>query len=175
MKIAILIEEHFDEQEFIYPYYRVQECGYEAVVVGPETKTYHSKVSFGQQADVRADEVDPDDFAGLIVPGGYAPDRMRRHKTMLELVRAVNSAQKPLGSICHASWVIISAKVVAGRRLTGHPSTRDDLENAGAIYLEDRVVVDENLVTAQHYIDLPAFTKTFVDLVMSPRRSTVTS
>ncbi|MEM7735083.1 MAG: DJ-1/PfpI family protein, partial [Deinococcota bacterium] len=83
---------------------------------------------------------------------------------MLELVSTINEAEKPLGSICHASWVIISAKVVAGRMLTGHPSTRDDLENAGAHYSTERVVVDGNLVTAQHYRDLPMFMKAFLEL-----------
>lgn len=168
--IAVLIEDMFDEQEFIYPYYRVQEAGFEAQVVGPDIKAYTSKVGFSKDADVRAADVDASEFAGLIVPGGYAPDRIRRHKSMLELVKTVHDAGKPVGAICHASWVIISAKIVEGRKLTGHPSTRDDLENAGAHYLEDRVVTDGNLVTAQHYIDLPGFMEAFVQLLQEARQ-----
>jgi protease I len=161
--IGIFIEDHFDEQEFIYPYYRVQEAGFTPLVIGPERTSYRGKTGFSWDADAAAGDVDASDLAGLIVPGGYAPDRMRRHEAMLELVRAIDEAGRPLGSICHASWVIISARVVKGRRLTGHPSTRDDLENAGAEYSEDRVVVDRNLVTAQHYRDLPGFTKAFLE------------
>lgn len=163
-RIAIFIEDHFDEQEFIYPLYRVQEADFEPLVIAPEAKTYTSKVGFTKKADIAADDISAAELAGLIIPGGYAPDRMRRHASMLRLVRELNEAGKPIGSICHAGWVIISARIVKGRRLTGHSSTRDDLENAGAIYLEDRVVVDGNLVTAQHYIDLPDFTKAFLNL-----------
>ncbi|MEM6427692.1 MAG: type 1 glutamine amidotransferase domain-containing protein [Deinococcota bacterium] len=163
MMIALLIEDNFDEQEFIYPFYRVQEAGFKPLVVGPEAKTYKGKTGFGWQADVAPVDVDTEQLSGLIVPGGYAPDRVRRYPEMLELVSTINKAGKPLGSICHASWVIISAKVVAGRMLTGHPSTKDDLENAGAHYSTERVVVDGNLVTAQHYRDLPMFMKAFLE------------
>lgn len=162
--IGIFIEDHFDEQEFIYPFYRIQEAGFEPLVIGPEVKTYASKSGFAKKADVAADDISAPELAGLIIPGGYAPDRMRRYASMLRLVRELDDAGRPIGSICHAGWVIISARIVKGRRLTGHSSTRDDLENAGAVYLEERVVVGGNLVTAQHYVDLPDFTKAFLDL-----------
>jgi protease I len=161
--IALLLEDNFDEQEFIYPYYRVQEAGFKPLVVAPEAKTYVGKTAFTFAADVAAADVDAQQLAGVIVPGGYAPDRVRRYPQMLDIVQSVNEAGKPVGSICHASWVIISAKIVAGRMLTGHPSTRDDLENAGAHYSTERVVVDGNLVTAQHYRDLPMFMKAFLE------------
>lgn len=164
MQLGIFIEDIFDEQEFIYPYYRVQEAGFTPLVIGPEAKPYRSKVGFEVVAEAAASEVSANALAGLIVPGGYAPDRIRRHPAMLALVRDIDEARKPLGAICHASWVIISAKVVKGRRVTGHPSTRDDLENAGAVYLTDRVVVDGNLVTAQHYRDLAGFMAAFLAL-----------
>jgi protease I len=164
MMIALLIEDNFDEQEFIYPFYRVQEAGFDTVVVGPEAKTYKGKTGFSWSAEATPADIDTNQLSGLIVPGGYAPDRVRRYPEMLELVSTINEAEKPLGSICHASWVIISAKVVAGRMLTGHPSTKDDLENAGAHYSTERVVVDGNLVTAQHYRDLPMFMKAFLGL-----------
>jgi protease I len=161
--IALLLEDHFDEQEFIYPYYRVQEAGFKPLVVALEAKTYAGKTGFTFAADAAAADVDTSQLAAVIVPGGYAPDRVRRYPKMLKIVQDVNEAGRPVGSICHASWVIISAKIVAGRMLTGHPSTRDDLENAGAHYSTERVVVDSNLVTAQHYRDLPMFMKAFLE------------
>lgn len=165
MHIGILLEDHVDDREFIYPFYRVQEAGFEPLVIGPEAKSYRSKGGLPFSADVAADTVKADELAGLIVPGGYAPDRMRRFAAMLDVVRAVDAAQQPLGSICHAGWVLISARVVADRRLTGHPSTRDDLENAGARFLEDRVVTDGHLVTAQHYRDLPGFMAAYLEVL----------
>lgn len=165
MHIAILIEDHVDDREFIYPFYRVQEAGYTPLVVGPESKAYRSKGGLEMTAEAAAQDVKPDELYGLIVPGGYAPDRMRRHPPLLEVVRAVDEAGLPLGAICHASWVLISARVVKGRRLTGHPSTRDDLENAGARYEEDRVVTDGHLVTAQHYDDLPGFMAAYLEVL----------
>lgn len=171
MQIGILIEDLFDDREFIYPYYRVQEAGYEPLVIGPEGKSYTSKLGLEVEADAAAAEVKADELSGLIIPGGYAPDRMRRYPAMLSVVRTVDGAKLPLGSICHAGWVLISAKVVKGRRLTGHPSTRDDLENAGALYDEDRIVTDGHLVTAQHYLDLPLFMKTYLGVVEAWQQS----
>ncbi|MEM7735190.1 MAG: DJ-1/PfpI family protein, partial [Deinococcota bacterium] len=103
--IALLIEDNFDEQEFIYPFYRVQEAGFKTLVVGPEAKIYKGKTGFSWQADITPADVDTEQLSGLIVPGGYAPDRVRRYPEMLELVSTINEAEKPLGSICHASWV----------------------------------------------------------------------
>lgn len=164
MQLGMLIEDLFDEQEFIYPFYRLQEAGFTPLVIGPEARRYRSKVGFEVKAEVAATDIESDALAGLIIPGGYAPDRIRRHPAMLGLVRGFNDAQKPIGAICHASWVIISAKIVKGRRVTGHPSTRDDLENAGALYQTARVVTDGKLVTAQHYRDLPDFMIAFLAL-----------
>lgn len=165
-KIGILIAKLFDEQEFIYPYYRVQEAGFGVVVIGSEEGgSYRSKAGFTTSSDAEAAGFDVDGIAGLIVPGGFAPDYMRRDPEMLGLVSDVDRAGKPLGAICHAGWVLVSAGVATGRRLTGYHSTRDDLENAGAEYSEERVVVDGNLVTAQHYTDLPGFTRAFLDLL----------
>lgn len=170
MKIGILIENMFNMQEFLYPYYRLIEADHEPIVIGPEVDSYTAEhVPYVHASDVAARDVDPDDLAGLIVPGGYAPDRLRRHRAVLDLVRAVDGAKKPLGVICHASWVIISARIVEGRRLTAAASTRDDLENAGAHYVADeRIVVEGNLVTAQSYPDVPGFMKAFLGVLPPP-------
>ncbi|GGJ57845.1 type 1 glutamine amidotransferase domain-containing protein [Deinococcus roseus] len=162
--IGILIEDYFDEREVIYPYYRVQEAGFGVVVIGPKVATYHGKTPFTIDATIAAEDVKADDLAGLIVPGGFAPDRIRRHKSMTSLIHDIDAQKKPLGAVCHGGWALISAKVVKGRTLTGFMSIREDLEHAGANYLEERVVVAGNLVTAQHVDDLPGFVKAFVDL-----------
>ena len=165
-QVAILIEDLFDEREFIYPYYRVMEAGFRPLVVGPEARVYKGKAGLSWRADAAAAEVAADDLAGLLIPGGYAPDRLRRHEAVLELVRAVDRAKKPLGAICHAGWVLISAGVVRDRRLTGYFSIKDDLKNAGAIYLDEAPVVDENLITARGPADLPAWMQAFVLALM---------
>jgi protease I len=164
--IGLLIEDVFDEQEFIYPYYRLQEAGFQVTVIGPEASApYTSKAGFTFKSDQAADTVKAENLSGLVIPGGFAPDRMRRHAAMLKLVKDIDDTGKPLGAICHAGWVLISAGVVKGRRLTGFMSTKDDLINAGASYLDERVVTDGNLVTAQHYKDLPGFMAAYLELL----------
>ena len=163
--IGILIEDYFDEREVVYPYYRLREAGHETLVIGPRTGTFHGKSSFTMDAAAASGSVEARSLGGLIVPGGFAPDRMRRDRAMLDLVRAVDRTGKPLGAICHAGWVLVSAGVARGRQLTGFSSIKDDLVNAGADYLDDRVVVDRNLVTAQHADDLPAFLAAFLALL----------
>ncbi len=169
MKIGILLEEIFDEREFIYPYYRVQESGLEPVVIGPESRAYKAKSGWMARADTAAHEVDARTLAGLIIPGGYAPDRLRRSDDVLELVRAIDEAGKPLAAICHAGWVLISAGVVKGRRLTGYHSIKDDLVNAGADYVDQAVVKSGNLITSRGPADLPVWVATFVEAVKGSR------
>jgi protease I len=163
--VGILIEDWFDEREVVYPFYRVREAGHEPLLIGPRAGTFHGKSSFTLEAAAAAPAVEARTLSGLIVPGGFAPDRMRRDPSMLALVRDLDRAGRPLGAICHGGWVLVSAGVARGRRLTGFSSIRDDLANAGATYLEDRVVVDRNLVTAQHADDLPAFVAAFLSLL----------
>lgn len=162
--IGILLEDYFDEREVVYPYYRVQEAGFKPLVIGPKPGSFHGKTPFTFEAKISASEVAAEDLAGLIVPGGFAPDRMRRHQAMTRLIREVDQAGKPLGAICHAGWALISAGILKNRRLTGFSSIREDLENAGALYVDERVVVTGNLVTAQHADDLPGFMQAFMGL-----------
>jgi len=109
--------------------------------------------------------VRPQDFDAVVIPGGYAPDRMRRHPPMLEFVRAMAEAEKPVAFICHAGWVPISAGIVRGRRVTSFPSIRDDLVNAGAQWVDEEVVVDRNLVSSRMPADLPAFLRALIQLL----------
>jgi len=163
--VVILIEDLFNEHELLYPYYRVQEAGYPALLTGPEARVYKSKAGLAMRAEAAAGEVDPKEVLGLVVPGGYAPDRLRRHKEVLDLVRAVDAAKKPIAAICHAGWVLISAGIVRGRRLTGYFSIKDDLINAGAVFLDEAPVVDGNLVTARGPGDIPRWLPPFLELL----------
>lgn len=162
-QIGILLADLFDEREFIYPYYRVLEAGHTPLVIGPEARTYQAKSGFAWKAEVAAEEAPP--LSGLLIPGGFAPDYLRRSPAVLALVRRVAEEGKPLGAICHAGWVLISAGLVRGRRVTGFFSIRADLENAGGLYQEEGVVVDDTLVTAQGPKDLPGFMQAFLGLL----------
>lgn len=160
-RIGILLADLFDEREFLYPYYRVQEAGYAPVVIGPEAREYRAKSGFAWRAEVGAKEAPQ--VVGLLIPGGFAPDYLRRSPEVLALVRRVAEEGKPIGAICHAGWVLVSAGLLRGRRVTGFFSIRDDLVNAGGLYQEAGVVVDGNLVTAQGPKDLPGFVRAFLE------------
>jgi protease I len=164
-KIGILIADLYNEFEVIYPLYRVKEAGYEAVLIGPEVKEYHSKVGLLLKADRAAKEVQPEELEGIVVPGGFAPDFLRRDQATLDLVKKIYDSGKPVASICHGGWVLISAGIVRGKRLTGFMAIKDDLINAGGQYFDEPVVVDRNLVTSRRPEDLPFFMKAFLELL----------
>lgn len=156
--VAILLEDLYEELELWYPYHRLREAGFTAVLVAPAQKTYQGKKgSYPARPDRTIGEVTAADFAAVVVPGGYAPDLMRRDAATVELVRQVGVAGKPVAAICHAGWVLISAGLVRGKRVTSFSSIRDDMVNAGALWSDAEVVVDGNLVTSRTPSDLPAF------------------
>ena len=157
MKIAILVEDFYNEFELWYPYYRLLEEGAEVKLIGPEAKVYESKHGLPAEADLSAAEVKAGDFQGIIVPGGYAPDKLRRYPKILDLVREIFENGGIVASICHGPWVLISTNIMKGKKTTGFNSIKDDLINAGAIYLDKEVVVDNNLITSRTPQDLPAF------------------
>jgi protease I len=161
-KIAVLIEDNFNEFELIYPYYRLKEAGFESVLVGPEKRSYHSKVGLVMSAEKSIDEINFDEFDGVVIPGGYAPDRLRRNENILKFVRKMFNEEKVVGAICHAGWVLISARVVNGVTMTGFYAIKDDLKNAGVKYVDEEVVVDGNLITSRGPSDLPAFMREIV-------------
>jgi protease I len=162
-RIAILAENNYQELELWYPLLRFREAGAEVRVVGmPGVAEYHSKHGYPVKVDVAADAVTPDDFDAVIIPGGYAPDLMRRHAPMLALVRGVFERGGIVGMICHAAWVGISAGIVRGKRATCVSAIKDDLINAGAHYVDAEVVRDGNLITSRVPGDLPAFCRTII-------------
>ncbi|MEW6424882.1 MAG: type 1 glutamine amidotransferase domain-containing protein [Bacillota bacterium] len=157
-KIALFVEEMYNEHEFWYPYYRMIEAGYEVVVVGTgRQEIFTSKLGMPARPDVTADKVKTEELAAVIIPGGFAPDKMRINQDMLRIVREALAGGKVVAAICHAGWVLVSAGILKGRKATGCIMIKDDLVNAGAEYLDQEVVVDGNLITSRLPGDLPAF------------------
>lgn len=163
-KIAILIENMFDENELIYPYYRLLEEGYEVDLIGPEKDTsYKSKAGFEKKSTHASDEVSAKDYDALVIPGGFSPDYMRRTKATVDFVREMNQLEKPIAAICHGPWMLASACDLKGKNVTSFFSIKDDLVNAGAEYIDEEVVVDGNLITSRSPKDLPAFLKAIIE------------
>ena len=162
-RVAILVEDLYQDQEVWYPYYRLKEAGVEVVIVGTGKKEYKSKFGYPIHADASAEQVSAREFDGLIVPGGYAPDILRRFPAVVHLVKEAHQQGKVIGAICHAGWVLCSADVLRGRTVTCFSAIRDDVVNAGATYVDREVVRDGNLVTARTPDDLPAFMRTMLE------------
>jgi protease I len=171
VRIAALVEETYEDLELWYPVLRLREAGAEVKIVGPMAgEVYKSKHGYPAKADLGMDAASPADFDALIIPGGYAPDKMRRHAAMLDFVRAMHEAKKPIAFICHAGWVPISAGIVRGRRVTSVSAIKDDLTNAGATWVDQEVVVDGNMITSRTPSDLPAFCREFIAALVAARR-----
>jgi len=165
-RVAALVEETYEDLELWYPVLRLREAGADVKIVGPKAgETYKSKGGYPARADIGMDDARAADFDALVIPGGYAPDRMRRHAAMLNFVRAINDAGKPVAFICHAGWVPISAGIVRGRTVTSVSAIKDDLVNAGAKWIDQEVVVDGNLITSRTPPDLPAFGRELVKVL----------
>lgn len=161
-RVAVLIEDHYQDLEFWYPYYRLQEAGAQVVTVGPEVKAYHSKNGYPAQAERAAKDVSSNDFDAVVIPGGFAPDHMRRDPHMVSLVAEVFAQDKVVAAICHAGWMLCEADIVRGRKVTSFFSIRRDLENAGASWVDQVVARDGNLITSRIPSDLPAFCRELV-------------
>lgn len=158
--ILILVHEIYEDLELWYPKIRLEEAGFKTIVAGPEAKkVFSGKHGYPCTSDISYDQVSSSAFAGLVIPGGFAPDKMRRYPKVLSIVQEMNEAKKPIAFICHAGWVPISAKILKGRHVTGFSAIKDDLENAGARYTDAAVIVDKNLITSRTPADLPDFCK----------------
>lgn len=163
-RVIALVDEEFEDLELWYPIYRVREEGAEVHLVGPEKgKKYIGKYGVPAEAEYSFEEIDAKDYDGILVPGGWAPDKLRRYGKVLEMVKELHAAKKPIGQICHAGWVLISAKILQGVTVTSTPGIRDDMENAGAIWKDEAVVVDGHIISARRPPDLPPYGKAFVD------------
>ncbi|TMQ68581.1 MAG: type 1 glutamine amidotransferase [Candidatus Eisenbacteria bacterium] len=161
-RVLVLVEHHYEDLELWYPKLRLMEEGMEVVVAGPEKIVYPGKNGYPCKADRSLDEVRASDFDALVIPGGWAPDKLRRNSVVLELVREFDRDHKPIAMICHAGWVPISARILKGRKVTGVSAIKDDLENAGATFLDQSVVVDGHLISSRTPADLPDFCKALI-------------
>lgn len=165
-KAIVLVENLFEDYELIYPYYRLLEAGAETRLVGPAAdKAYKGKSGTTATSGLAAPDVDPGEWDALVIPGGYAPDHMRRHRSMIDLVRDVHDQGKVVAAICHAGWMLASAGVVQGRRLTSFFAIKDDLVHAGAKWEDSEAVTNGNLVTSRKPDDLPAFMRSILELL----------
>lgn len=161
-KVLILVDDDYEDLEGWYPKLRLLEEGAEVVVAGVEKREYHGKHWYPMEADCRIDDIDWKDFDAVIIPGGYAPDKLRRYESVLKVVRAMGDAGKVIAPICHGAWVPISAGVVKGKRMTCFYAIKDDLVNAGAIYEDKVVVVDDNMISSRCPSDLPDFLRAII-------------
>lgn len=158
-KVAVLVDQMYQEMEVWVPIYRLQEAGAEVITVGAEAgKTYPSKLGYPCTAQKSYNEVSAADFDGVVVPGGFAPDHIRRHPKANQLVADINAQGKLVAAICHGPWVLCSAYgMLKGRKVTSFFAIKDDVVNAGAEWSDAEVVIDNNLVTSRKPEDLPAF------------------
>jgi len=165
-RIAILAENMYQEMELWVPYYRFKEEGAEVRVIGAGgAKSYTSKHGYPVTVDAQAESVSAVEFDAVVVPGGYAPDLMRRNQAMVRLVREALEQGRVVAAICHAGWMLVSAGVLKGRRATSFFSIKDDLVAAGAHWVDEEVVVDGALITSRRPDDLPAFCRAIIQAV----------
>lgn len=166
-RIVIFADNLYQEMELWYPLYRFREAGAEVVIAAAKAgQTYTSKHGYPVTADVSYAELKAADYDGLVIPGGYAPDHMRRHAQALQFVKEMNAQGKMIAAICHAAWVLCSAHgLLKGRRATSFFAIKDDVINAGANWEDAEVVVDGNLVTSRKPDDLPAFCRAAIEVL----------
>jgi len=161
-KVAILLAEGVEDLEFYVPMMRLQEEGAQVLAAGLDLKSVRGKNGLEIKPAVTIESLNPDDLAGLIVPGGWAPDKLRRYPVVTDLVAAMNRAGKPIGIICHGGLIAISARIVSGRRATGSLGIKDDLVNAGATWVDEAAFRDGNLVWGRVVADIPDFCRELV-------------
>ncbi|MFP4362750.1 MAG: type 1 glutamine amidotransferase domain-containing protein [Spirochaetia bacterium] len=165
-KIIQFIYNDFEDLELWYPVLRLREAGVTVAIAGEETGTvYTGKYGVPATCDISFETLDYRQWDGVLIPGGWAPDKLRRFSSVLEFVRGMNKTKKIIGQICHAGWVTASANILKGRQVTSTPGIKDDLTNAGAAWTDEAVIVDNNLVSARRPPDLPAYMKSFLSVL----------
>lgn len=165
-KVIALVDEEFEDLELWYPIYRLREEGAVVHLVGKEKgKSYTGKYGVPAVSDYSFSQIRAEDYDAILVPGGWAPDKLRRYEEVLEFLRVMDRAKKPIGQICHAGWVLISADILKGRKVTSTPGIKHDMMNAGGIWSDESVVVDGHIVSSQRPPDLPPYVKAFADVL----------
>jgi len=163
MRVAVLVEEKYQVLEVWYPYYRLREEGVETVMLGTgRFSSYPSKEGYPAPEELSIKKADANYFDGVVIPGGWAPDFLRRHRQINEFVKKMHKQEKLVASICHGGWVLVSANILNGKKATCFSAIKDDVINAGAEYLDDEVIVDGNIITSRRPDDLPAFCREMI-------------
>ncbi len=165
MRILMITGDQAEDVEVLYPYYRLREEGFSVDIASMDKRPIKGKVGYQINVDLSIRETDPSGYIGLVLPGGRAPERLRLDKDVLDVVRFFFNSNLPVAAICHGPQILISAGVLRGRRLTGYPGIRDDIVNAGAMYVDEPVVVDGNLVTSRVPSDMPQWMREYVKLL----------
>lgn len=164
----VLVGPEYEDLELWYPKLRLEEAGYTTRIAGLGEREYRGKHGYPCRVDGSVADFLGHDLVGMLVPGGWAPDKLRRDAQVLDRVRELDARQKVLATLCHGGWVFASAGIVRGRRMTSTVGIRDDLVNAGATWVDEPVVVDRNLVSAQLPKDLPAFGRALIEAIARP-------
>jgi protease I len=164
----MFIQDDFEEMELLYPFYRRKEAGAKVTVAGPEKeKIYTGKHGYPFKAEIAIKEVREENFDGLIIPGGYAPDKLRKDPKVIELTKQFHKNEKMIAYICHAGWIPASANILKGVRCTSYESIKDDLIHAGANWVNEAVVVDRNIISSRFPDDLPQFCQAIIEFQTS--------
>src|SRR5438094_6586377 len=165
--ILAFVDDLYEDLELWYPRLRLEEAGYQTRLAGSEMKTFRGKNGYPATAEALLNDVKSADFIGLLIPGGFMPDKLRRDPKVLSLTREFCEQGKMVAFICHGGWIAISAKILKGKRATGSRGIKDDLENAGAIWADEPVVVDGNLISSRTPKDLAPFAAAMVGFLDS--------
>ncbi len=162
-KIAIMLDQAYQEMEVWYPYYRFTEAGAEVTLVAPQAgATYPSKLGYPCVSDAAAGDVNGGDFEAVIIPGGWAPDFMRRDESMIRFISQCAEAKIILAAICHGGWMLCCTDALKGKRATSFVAIKHDMINAGADWVDEECVIDGNVITSRTPDDLPAFCKAII-------------
>jgi protease I len=162
--VLVLAADLFEDSELLYPVLRLKEEHADVTVASVDGESVTGKKGHGPfPVDTSVEGLTADDFAGIVIPGGFAPDALRRSEKVLELVRAFDAADKPVAFICHAGWVPISAGIIDGRRATSFAAIKDDMVNAGCDWQDEEVVVDGNLISSRHPGDLGPWLRAIIE------------
>ncbi|WP_407857547.1 type 1 glutamine amidotransferase domain-containing protein [Enterococcus hailinensis] len=162
-KVIALVDHDFEDLELWYPVHRVREEGAQVDLVGAEAhKTYIGKYGVPAESDYAFSDIDVADYDAILVPGGWAPDKLRRFSEVISFVQKMEQAEKVIGQICHAGWVLISADILKGKKVTSTPGIKDDMTNAGATWIDTPVVTDGHIVSSRRPPDLPDYMREFI-------------
>lgn len=164
IKVLTIVSKDFDDLELFYPMIRLREAGAEVVIAAEhKNETYIGKYGIPVVSDISFDEVKEEEFSGILIPGGWAPDYLRRFERVLDIVRHMRKQGKVIAHICHAGWVLASADVIKGVNVTSTPGIKDDLINAGAVWHDVEAIIDQNIISSRRPGDLPKYLPLIID------------